>query len=43
MNGCSSIKVLHEGIDFGQGTIPVGRRALRDCHINFSYETAFIG
>lgn len=43
MNGLSLTKILNVGIDFGQGTLPVGRLALRDRRIYFSYEVSFIG
>lgn len=42
MKAISPVKVLHVGLDFGNGKIPVGRLALRDRRIYFSYEPAFI-
>ena len=43
MKALSPVKVLHVGLDFDNGKIPVGRLALRDRHLYFSYEPAFIG
>lgn len=37
-----SITVIHVGIDFGTGSIPVGRLALRDMRIYFEYEPSFV-
>jgi len=42
MKAFSSVTVLHVGIDFGEGRIPVGRLAVRDRRIYFEYEPAFI-
>lgn len=42
MTALSPVKVLNVGIDFGDGAVSVGRLALRDRRIYFSYEPSFI-
>nr|WP_319776522.1 HipA N-terminal domain-containing protein [uncultured Sphaerochaeta sp.] len=42
MKPYKAVKTLLVKIDFGNGTIPVGRLALRDRRIYFSYELSFL-
>lgn len=41
MNTHSKATVIQVGLDFGEGSIPVGPLALRNRQIYFAYESAF--
>lgn len=42
MNAFPVAKKIKVGLDFGKGTIPVGRLAIRERRIYFAYESTFI-
>ena len=42
MNAFPVAQEIKVGLDFGKGSIPVGRLAIRERRIYFAYESAFI-